>query len=114
MAITYTFNKKTVLVDNSNIDFPNTVSMIEWEYVFTDGISTSNSEGKVFLDLTTLDPDTFIPIEDLTDADLEAEVLKVIGGDAFFDMVLPIHTEVLEQKTKEAGLDVYYFTRTEA
>ena len=104
--ITYTFKKMKILTDPKVTGYENVISKIHWIITFTDGISESISAGVTNLNISNLEG--FTPIENITDDIIEKWVIDTEGGDNFIQRLINIQTPILNKKTEESKLNVYY------
>lgn len=104
--ITYTFKKLKILTNPAIVGYDNVIAKVVWQIEFTDG--TSNSAGMGETEFQFSNPETFIPIEQVTDEVLEQWVIEKEGGVQFINMLKNIHAPMIEKKNKEANLVEYY------
>lgn len=104
--LTYVFKKIKILTDPSITDRANVISKIYWQLIFTDNVSTSVAMGATNLNTSNLS--NFTPIEQITDQMYEDWVIANQGGQRFIDQLKSIHGPIIERKSAEAKLVVYY------
>lgn len=109
MNIKDQFKVRKILTIDEYGKFTDVIKIVEWECIFTDGVSSATVHGETTFDLSRLD-DNFLDVSNVSPETIETWIKEEMGSR--WDFMVEEHYQQLQKMTDKESLTVYYIDET--